>query len=85
MQCADWIGWNCGNEGHVTPEGEKRLCSPKCRTDGVFLLLLMLLKFFCVINAYKMFLCIFFYLLLSQFFWVFSYGLGSSNVERLGL
>ena len=42
-------------------------------------------KNFCVINAYKMFLCIFFYLLLSQFFWVFSYGLGSSNVERLGL
>ena len=36
MQCADCIGWNCGNEGNVTPEGEKRLCSPKCRTDGVY-------------------------------------------------
>ena len=42
-------------------------------------------KIFCVINAYKMFLCIFFYLLLSKFFWVFSFGIGFSNVERLGL
>ena len=63
MQCADCIGWNYGNEGNVTPEGGKRLCSPKYRTDGVYFLLLMLLKFLCVINAYKMFLCIFFYLL----------------------
>ena len=41
--------------------------------------------FFCVINAYKMFLCTFFYLLLSNFFWVSSFSIGSSNVERLGL
>ena len=33
----------------------------------IFLLLLMLLRFFCLINAYKMFLCIFFYLVLSIF------------------
>ena len=42
-------------------------------------------KNFCVINAYKMFLCIFFYLLLSKNFGVFSFGIGSLNVDRLGL
>ena len=46
-------------------------------------LLFMLLKFFFVINSYKMFFCIFF-LLLSNFFWVFPFGVGSSNVEGLG-
>ena len=51
MQCANCIDWNCGNKGNVTPKGEKRLYSPKCRTDGVG----------------------------------FSFGVGSSNVERLGL
>ena len=48
MQCADCIGWNCGNEGNVTPEGEKRLCSSKCRLSyyqnflGFFCLALVL-------------------------------------------
>ena len=36
MQYANCIGWNCGNEGTVTSEGDIRLCSPKCRVDGVY-------------------------------------------------
>ena len=36
VQCADCIGCNCGNEGSVRLEGEKGLCSPKYRTDGVY-------------------------------------------------
>ena len=57
----DWQLRDYGNEGNATSEGEKRLCNPQCRTDGVsFLLLLMLLKkFFRVIYAYKMFLYIY--------------------------
>ena len=27
MQCADCIGWNYGNKGNATLEGEKRLLS----------------------------------------------------------
>ena len=47
----------------------------------------MLFKnFFCFVNAYKMFLCIYiFVFIIINFFWVFSSGVGSSNVERLGL
>ena len=71
MQCANCIGWNCGNEGNVTSEGEKKLCSPKCRAGGVyffvinafkkkFFVLLMFIKCFCVY--------ILFCLLLSNFF-----------------
>ena len=37
-----------------------------------FLLLLMLLRFFCLINAYKMFLCIFFLFSVINFFGGFS-------------
>ena len=35
-QWADGISWSCENEGNARQEGEKRLCSPKCRTDRVY-------------------------------------------------
>ena len=36
MQWVNCIGWNCGNEGNLMPEEEKRLYSPKYRTEGVY-------------------------------------------------
>ena len=35
-ECADGVAWNCENEGDIRSEGEKILCSPKCRTDGMY-------------------------------------------------
>ena len=36
MQWVNCIGWNYGNEGILMPEEEKRLYSPKYRTEGVY-------------------------------------------------
>ena len=36
MQCVNCIGWNCGNEGNLITEEEKRLYSPKYRTESVY-------------------------------------------------
>ena len=46
---------------------------------NIFFVLLMLLK-----NGF-VYVFFYIYLLLSKFFWVFLFGVGSSNVECLGL
>ena len=48
MQCADCIGWNCGNEGNVTPERRK---------DYALLNAERMVYISFVINALNFFLC----------------------------